>query len=144
MPIKDKSLHPKNDESQFINFLKDVFYGEPPEIVKSKPITGRINSTTRRNVTIRIKEIVDNCDKFKIGATGDTLVRVDKKDYRKEYDFIQRVFCSKSEGVTKDFEVEIIKKFMKLYPDKNQNKSVARAGKLTSYDGKFYIYVVYS
>ena len=143
MPKKDKSLHPKHNENIFTNILKDIFIGELPEILNKKPLTGVLDRSKKRQITMSINDIVAQCERFKIGATGDASVRIDQKDYRKGYNFFQKIYSSTSEDKVIDLEVELIEKFMKLQLDKIDNKKPVRANKLTTYEGRYYIYVVF-
>ena len=75
---------------------------------------------------------------------GDTSVRMDAIDYRKNYDYVVRIYKTKSKETARNLEVALIKKFQKEYPIKVDNKSTSRAGRLTTYTGFYYIYVVFN
>lgn len=144
MPKKDPSLHPHLNRNAFLEFLKDSFQGMPPQFVAGKPITGILKATTRGKITRKLNTIIENSKRFKIGVTGDAAVRADYSDYRGTFKYIQMVYSSTSEKRIKDAEVEIIKKFMKSHPKSCKNKHANRAGNLTTYNSKYFVYVVYS
>ncbi len=75
---------------------------------------------------------------------GDLSVRMDYNDYRKGFEFVERVYKSKSIENIKSYEVELIKKFQKIDPIKVLNISTTKAHKLTTYNGFYYIYVVHN
>ena len=81
---------------------------------------------------------------IKTGVTGDTLVRMDADDYRNGWDFVIFAYKTKSKPKIIDYEVEFIKKFLKDCPEKVMNISTNKAGRLTTYNGFYYIYVVYN
>lgn len=142
--IKPKELHPSNERTSWQGFWKNLWYGVPPVLIDKKAETGRVNASTRRKVTRRINRILLEAEVIKIGVTGDTWVRMDATDYRGSFDFVERVYMSTSEKVVIEYEVELIKKFKKSDPEKVSNLSTNKAGKLTSYNGFYYIYIVYN
>ena len=144
MSLKPRELHPLNNRTDFDEFFKSIWYGSPPKLVGKTALTGYLNAPTKSRITKRINEILSRSSKIKIGAMGDTSTRMDAKDYRSSFDFVERVFKSSSEDIIKDLEVELIKKFKKSHPDKVTNISESRAGRLTSYNGYYYVYVVYN
>lgn len=75
---------------------------------------------------------------------GDTLVRMDSNDYRKGFEFVERVYKSKSKEKIIEYEVELIKKFKAKKDKKVTNISTKRAWRLTTYNGFYFIYVVYN
>ena len=147
MKLKRKpiELHPIKNMSEWTKFWRNFWNGKPPKLVGKTAITGRIsNPSTKAKVTKRIKEIINNASEIKIGVMGDTEVRMDGKDYRNNFDYVSRVYKTTSKDTARNYEVELIKKFKKLYPNKVLNKSEARAGRLTTYNGYYYIYVVFN
>ena len=75
---------------------------------------------------------------------GDTYVRMDAKDYRSNFNFVERVYKSTSKENIINYEVELIKKFKLSNPTKVVNISTNRASRLTTYNGYYYIYIVYN
>jgi hypothetical protein len=145
MKIKPIELHPVKNRSDWTEFWKTLWNGEPPKLVGKTAITGRLtNPTTKSNVTKRINEILNIASEIKIGMMGDTEVRMDGKDYRNDFDYVTRVYKTTSKEVARDYEVELIKKYKKSHPNKVLNISEARAGRLTTYNGSFYVYVVFN
>lgn len=144
MKKKPNELHPIKNRSSIEDFFKTIWHGTPPKLVGSKAETGYLTPNNKAKVTIRIKNIAETCADFKIGVMGDTLVRMDDNNYRSNFNFVQRVYKSTSKEIIKAYEVELIKKFKPLYPSKIQNISTSPASKLTTYNGYYYIYVVYN
>lgn len=144
MPSKPKELHPKKQLSWLHWFLRDFKYGEAPKLIGSKAITGYLNAPTKRKVTIRINSIIEKSSEIKIGIMGDTFVRMDDKEYRKKFEFVERVYKSTSKESIRQYEVELIKKFKKSHPDIVLNVSETLAQRLTTYNGSYYIYVVHN
>ena len=142
---KPIELHPVKNRSIFQSMLRDLWLGESPKLVRKKPFTGLLNnSTIKRNITNRIKKVINISDSIKIGVMGDTSVRMDAKDYRANYDYVIQIYKTKSREFARNLEVTLIKKFKKEHPDKVDNKSTSRAGRLTTYTGYYYIYVVFN
>ncbi len=145
MSKKPMELHPVKNRSSWLEFWKTFWNGEPPELKGAKAITGRLtNKNVKSNVTVRIKEILEQASEIKIGVMGDTEVRMDSSDYRNNFKFVNRVYKTTSKETAIKYEVELIKKFKKSHADKVKNISEARAGRLTTYNGFYYIYVVYN
>ncbi len=145
MKKKPIELHPVLNRSEIAKFFRTLWLGKPPKLVGKSAVTGHLtNPATKRKVTMRINEILKIADVIKIGATGDTLSRMDKEDYRGNWEFVSRVYKTKSLERAKEYEVELIKKFKKSYPSQVKNISEAKAGRLTTYNGFYYIYVVFN
>lgn len=142
--IKPQELHPLIDRTSWDDFWISLWHGKPPIEVGNKPETGWVNAVTRRKVTTRINQILKKANSIKIGVTGDVSVRMDAKDYRQEFTYVELVYLSSSEKMIKDYEVELIKKFQKADPQKVVNISTNKAGRLITYDGYFRIYVVFN
>ncbi|UBM61324.1 hypothetical protein LA303_07790 [Candidatus Sulfidibacterium hydrothermale] len=142
---KPIELHPVKNRSNWKEFWKTFWKGEPPKLVGKTAITGRItNLSTKIKVTKRIIEILNVASEIKIGVTGDTEARMDGIDYRKGFDYVTRVYKTTSKEVAINYEVELIKKFKKSHPKKVLNKSITKASRLTTYNGIFYVYVVFN
>jgi len=142
---KPIELHPIKNRSGFSEFWRTFWKGEPPKLIGKTAITGRItNSSTKAKVNKRINQLIDNSSEIKIGVMGDTEVRMDGNDYRDNFNFVTRIYKTTSKEVAKTYEVELIKKFKKSHPNKVVNISESRAGRLTTYNGNFYIYVVFN
>ena len=142
---KPIELHPVKNRSRFSELWKTFCNGEPPKLIGKTAITGRItNPNTKAKVTKRINQLINNSSEIKIGVMGDTQVRMDGKDYRSNFNFVTRIYKTTSKEVARDYEVELIKKFKKSHPNKVMNISESRAGRLTTYNGNFYIYVVFN
>ncbi len=142
---KPIELHPVKNRSNWAEFWKTFWNGNPPKLIGKRAITGRLtNRSTKSNVTKRINEILNIASEIKIGVMGDTEVRMDGKDYRNAFEYVTRVYKTTSKEVARDYEVELIKKYKKSHPNKVLNISEARAGRLTTYNGNFYIYVVFN
>lgn len=142
---KPKELNPVKNRSEWKEFWRTFWNGEPPKLVGKAAVTGRLsNPSTKAKVTKRINEILSIAYEVKIGVTGDTEVRMDGKDYRNGYEYVSRIYKTTSKEIAKNYEVELIKKYKKSNPDKVKNISENKAGKLTTYNGDFYIYVVFN
>lgn len=144
MSLKPRELHSHNDRSNFTERFRNFWYGKPPKIVKIKAVTGSLAPAVKAKVTKRINEIARVSGQFKIGVMGDTQVRMDCKVYRAEFEYVERIYKTTSEQSIRDYEVELIKKFKAICPNKICNISEARAARLTTYNGYYYIYVVYN
>lgn len=142
MPNKPKELYPSKNILKLT--LRDFVYGSIPEIEIIPFQKGELTPYKKGLINAQIINIANKCKRFKIGVTGDIPIRIDDKIYREDYDFISVVYKCKSESRSKDYEVELIEKFIKLYPEKIDNKSSQRATKdLITYDWHYKIYVVY-
>ena len=75
---------------------------------------------------------------------GDTDVRMDDKKYREDFEFVQRVYKTTSKQAAKDMEVYLIKKFKQTHGSILLNVSEAPASRLTTYNGFYYVYIVYN
>jgi negative regulator of genetic competence, sporulation and motility len=75
---------------------------------------------------------------------GDTSVRMDNKDYRSGFEYVERVCKSTSKVNIINYEVELIKKFKIIEPSKVVHVSTSKASRLTTYNGFYYIYVVFN
>ncbi len=131
-------------KNTFKNALKDFFIGVVPEIDDFKPITGILKPSKKREVTLVIKNIAENCERFKIGVTGNRNNRIEANEYRENYDCVRLIYQSTSKKRIALYEVELIKKIKKLYPSKIDNISETEATHLSDVDKSFVIYVVYS
>ena len=88
---KPYDLHPILYRSGFFETFRTLWNGSSPKLDGKKVITGILKPATKSKVTKRINELLANSKEIKIGVMGDTLVRMDGKDYRKSYDFVSRV-----------------------------------------------------
>ena len=142
---KPMDLHPIKNRSIFKSKLMDFWYGDPPKLVGKKPETGYLNSPiTKGKITSRINQIIKISDSIKIGVMGDTTVRMDAEDYREKYDYVSRIYKTQNKETAKNLEVALIKKFKKEHSDKMDNISTSKAGRLTTYTGFYYVYVVFN
>lgn len=142
---KPLHLHPLKDRDNWTEFWLGFFHGIPPILTGDYPIHGRINQPEIKSLVVKtIRKIAKQSTSFKIGAMGDFDVRMDDKVYRKKYEYVQLIFVSSSADIIKDLEVEMIVYFKRYYEHKIDNISTARAGRLTSYDDNYYVYVVYN
>jgi len=142
---KPIELHPVKNRSDWTEFWKTFWNGEPPKLVGKTAITGRLtNPSTKSKVTKRINEILTIASEIKIGVMGDTEVRMDGKDYRNGFEYVTRIYKTTSKEVARNYEVELIKKYKISHPNKVLNISEARASRLTTYNGNFYVYVVFN
>ncbi len=147
MPVHRKpiELHPIKNRSKLAEIWRTLWNGKPPKLIGKTAITGRItNPSTKSKVTKRINGVLAESSEIKIGVMGDTEVRMDGEDYRDGFDFVTRVYKTKSKETARLYEVELIKKYKKSHPDKVLNISESKAGRLTTYNGDFYIYVVFN
>lgn len=147
MKLKNKPihLHPVINRSAFKSSLRDFWYGKPPKLIGKSPVTGLLNnSIIKREITTRIKNVLKISNSIKIGVMGDTSVRMDALDYRENYDYVVRIYKTSSEETARNLEVLLIKKFKKEYPNKVDNISTSKAGRLTTYNGFYYIYIVFN
>lgn len=145
MKKKPIELHPVINRTGLAEFFRTLWFGKAPQLVGKPAITGHLtNSATKRKVTMRLNEILNIADIIKIGVSGDTDARMDKDDYRGSWEYVSRVYKTTSIERAKDYEVELIKKFKKSHPNQITNISETRAGRLTTYNGFYYIYVVFN
>ena len=142
---KPIELHSVKTRSEWDGFWRTFWNGEPPLLVGKTAITGRItNPSTKSKVTKRINEILNVASEIKIGVMGDTEVRMYGKDYRNNFEYVSRVYKTTSKEIARNYEVELIKKYKKSHPNNVLNISEARASRLTTYNGNFYVYVVFN
>lgn len=147
MKLKNKPihLHPVINRSEFKSSLRDLWYGKPPKLIGKSPVTGFINNLiVKKQITARIKNVIKISSSIKIGVMGDTSVRMDALDYRGNYDYVVRIYKTSCKETARNLEVLLIKKFKKEYPDKVDNISTSKAGRLTTYNGFYYIYIVFN
>lgn len=144
MAIKPKELHPIHNRGSLESGWRNFWHGRPPRLVAPAALTGRMTPYLKGQIAKRVNEIANQSDCFKIGAMGDTYVRMDGTDYRGEFKNVQRIYKSKSQQVVIDLEVYLIKRFKKDRAGKILNKSETPAWRLTSYNGFYYVYVVYN
>lgn len=145
LKIKPIHLHPVKNRSSFKSSLIDLCYGKPPRLIGKSPVTGSLNNLiVKREITSRIKNVLKISNSIKIGVMGDTSVRMDALDYRGNYDYVVRIYKTSSEEMARNLEVLLIKKFKKDYPYKVDNISTSKAGRLTTYNGFYYIYIVFN
>ncbi|MHB1105403.1 MAG: hypothetical protein ACYCZ2_03485 [Lutibacter sp.] len=77
------------------------------------PTTGLLNNPiVKRKITTRIKNVLKISNSIKIGVMGDTSVRMDAVDYRENYDYVVRIYKTKSKEAARNIEVALIKKFI--------------------------------
>lgn len=118
--------------------FKNIIYGKAPKIVRKGIITGRYSPETKRRITTRLNQLLDSYDFIKVGKTGSPEVRVDQKDYRGTYQKMILLYKSKSDVNISNYEREYINRFY----DDLENVSKASGGKMRSYNGFYYLYVV--
>ncbi len=141
---KPRELHPTYGRTKIEKWFRNNFHGYSPNLTGKKAITGRFTPSTKAKVSIRIKQILAIASKAKIGVMGDLESRMDKLDYRFEYSFVQRVYKTKSKELAREMEVYAINKFKGCSSHNIQNTSNARASRLVTYNGFYYVYVVYN
>lgn len=120
------------------DFLKRLFTSEP-EIDKSYLKTfNKKSSYAYKHIYKSIYNLLDEYDDLKIGKTGDAYIRKTYDDYNGNYDSMYLIAKSKNRHLISDFERDTIKKFY----DYTDNISRASGGKMKSYNGYYYLYVV--
>lgn len=134
--------HLKDNESNWDRFWKTFWKGAKPIENKDFVVTGMVGRKTKIAITKNINSIIEDCNSFKIGKTGDSYIRADQNDYRKDYVNIYLLFKTTSKENVSLIEEHYIKKYMKSHPSKIDNITFKRAGKLYSYDGFYYTYIV--
>lgn len=142
---KPIELHPVKNRSGFSEAFRSFWNGKPPKLVGENAITGVLsNPATKSKVTKKINEILKEAKEIKIEVMGDTEVRMDGKDYRNDYGFVSRVYKTTNKETAIIYEVELIKKYKKSHPNQVKNIFESKAGRLTTYDGNYYVYVVFN
>ncbi len=143
MAKKSNRPYPLNDRTKMDEFWRKIWNGSPPQI-EDIAITGIINSELRRKITISINNIInqESINACKIGKTGDARIRTDQKDYRADYSKMYLLYKSTSKGNISSIEVDYIKKYKKTHKDKIDNIIEHKAGRMFSYDGYYYLYIV--
>jgi negative regulator of genetic competence, sporulation and motility len=142
---KPIELHPLNNRSEWTEFWLTFWNGHPPILQGKSALVGRLaNPSTKSKVTKRINEILSKASQIKIGVMGDTQARMDRNDYRNNFDFVTRVYKTTSKETAREYEVELIKKYKKSHPEKVLNISETKASRLVTYNGSYYIYVVFN
>lgn len=144
MNKKPRELHPLHQRTTIESWFKDAFEGYAPKLVGSKAITGKFDSPTKAKVTIRIKQLLANVSIAKIGVMVDLDSRMDRSDYRRQFNLVQRVYKTTSKEFAKSMEVYMIKKFKISHPTIILNISETPASRLITYNGYYYVYVVYN
>lgn len=143
MAKKSTRPHLSQMETGWNRFWKDFWSGTKPVIEGSWCQTGRVSAGLKSQITQSINKIIPHHHIFKIGKTGDTYIRSDKRDYRNDYTFMYLLYKSKSANFVSQLEEYYIEKYMNSHPEKNQNKRVKAPGKqMYSYDGYYYLYMV--
>ncbi|MGB5981650.1 MAG: hypothetical protein WBG46_05860 [Nonlabens sp.] len=145
MTRKPRELHPTYGRTKINQWFKNVFVGYSPKLVGQTAITGLYTRPyTKAKVSIRIKSILDDVIEAKIGVMGDLESRMDKTDYRTTFDYVQRVYKTKSKLFAAEMEVYMIKKFKKSHPNVILNVSETKANNMVTYNDFYYVYVVYN
>lgn len=111
-------------------------------VVDDAFITGRLTPQVKSRVTKRLNKAIEGHGAFKIGKTGDAWVRTDQNDYRKDYYKFHLIFRSSSKLVIDTLECDYIKRYMRSHPENCRNRSAHRLGRMYSYDGYYWLYVV--
>jgi len=143
--IKPIDLHPVLNRSKFKSILRDLWLGSAPKVIKSEPITGNYTHLrTKKEVHKRINAIIRKSERIKIGVMGNLIARMDAEDYRTEWYNVECVYKTNSYENARSFEVGLIKKYKKRNPKIVKNVSEAKAGRLTTYTGEYFIYVVFN
>ena len=130
-----------------IDFLKslwkDISIGEAPEPIFDHIVDGSINRSLKWKITFRVNRIRNAYpgSNFKFGKSGHPPTRADFNDYRgKPYTKMYVLYESESEKNVSGMEVHYIQKYQHL--ENNDNKRVTDKDQMTSYDGKYYMYMV--
>lgn len=142
MVKKSTKPHPLANETNWQQFWKGFWNGEKPKQNSDNIVTGHYNANTKRAITQRINNIIDDSKSIKIGKTGNSDLRSDFNDYRAIYKEMHLIYKSSSEEYISTAEEDYIKKFSKSHASKIDNKTDKRVGKMYSYDGYYYMYVV--
>lgn len=142
MPTKTDRPHPSSDRTNLKEFLRNLTIGNRPMVVDDEYITGRLTAKVKSRITKRLNKAIADEGLFKIGKTGDVWVRTDQNDYRSEYRRFHLIFKSSSQAVIDRLEVEYIRKYLRIQPDRCQNNTVHMVGNMFSYDGFYWLYVV--
>lgn len=93
MPNKPKELYPKKNKIK--SAYRDLIYGAIPKTVDVPFQKGELTPYKKRLINKQIKEIADNCLKFKIGTCGDIDIRMDDVVYREKYNHVTVVYKTK-------------------------------------------------
>lgn len=142
MTIK-KRPHLSEYQTGWDRFWKNFWTGTKPAIESSWCIQGRINQGLKTKISRNINKIIVHHEDFKIGKTGDSYIRSDYKDYRRDYTHMYVLYKSKSANNVSLLEEYYIEKYMRSHPEKNKNKRVKAPGKrMYTYDGFYYLYMV--
>ncbi len=102
------------------------------------------NYEDKKNETIKkIKNIIANYSRFKIGKTGQNLNDRFKSEYKNDYDEIIEVFKSSNKNEVDSLEVYLINyiKNMKEYSSKCDNERLG-SGEMGTKSKAYYVYVV--
>lgn len=138
----------------FFDLMKDVFIGNAPVLVRKKAIeikrgdfdkdTNQISSKSKREITARIKKILDEAENIKIGISRNIDDRMKWNEYRRSYSYFEKILVTRHKDVAREAEEFFIKKFQKSHPNQVDNLSIKKAGRLSRYKNRYYIYVVYN
>lgn len=131
--------------SIFDKMIDNIFVGRAPDVIDHRLIVDSLKPYTKVKITQNIKEILEKHPgrKFKIGKTGDAEVRVDYHDYRREpFDYMYLLYQHSNEHKVSDLEVQYIRKYKALYPERCVNENMNHAGKMSSPTAYFYMYLI--
>lgn len=114
----------------------------PKKVQDASDVTMTAYQTARE----RLKEIIDVCERFKVGETGVACKdRLAQSDYRTIYDDIEPLYKSKNVTLINQLESLLIRYAMRYHADKCDNLSHHSHGKIEVENADIYyrVYVVY-
>jgi len=140
---KNTRPYPLAERTAWKNFWRSFWHGKQPEI-EEEFIDGEINSDLKRKLTIKINKIINdsNTTAIKIGKTGDALIRTDFTDYRGSYSVMKLIYRSENPINVSKLEKHYILKYTSSHRAKIDNIQKHSGGKMYSYDGYYFLYVV--
>lgn len=132
-----EKYHPVYSRGGFANFLKDIFEGDKPDIIRNCLLNGEVNRSLKWRLTRQLNLLFNQYDRYKIGMSGEPFIRSDYDKYRKHYDYMYLLYESIDEKQIVSFERDYTKRFFDIL----DNERIG-GGKMTSHDGNYYVYIV--
>ncbi len=127
-------------------FIKDIRIGEKPCIetcfcIENNILNNGIKSSITKKIELIINHKTNKKKTFKFGKTGHPNIRTDQNDYRANpYLFMYLLFKTTNKTHIESLEIYYSKKY--YYHKRNANYDTKSLGKMRSYDGFYYLYLV--
>ena len=122
-----------------LRLIKKLVFNLEPELDKRYLKTFyKLDRNIYKHSYNSVYRILDHHRKVKIGKSGDAIIRKSYNDYKGNYSKMYLLARSKNPELISRLEKDCIKKFY----NENENISRASGGKMRTYNGFYYLYVV--